>query len=96
MKIYDFMKHRNLWFGISGAVIALGLIMMLINGLNFGIDFKGGTKLVVELGEGFDKPTVDEIVKNSESNSQSCYNTGNYIWIFVIIAILFIFGGFLF
>lgn len=37
---------------------------------------------------------VDEIVENSESNSQSCYNTGNYIWIFVIIVILFIFGGF--
>jgi len=90
------IEKTKIWFSISLIIIIGGLILMGSRGLNFGIDFKGGTKLVVELGEGFDKPTVDEIVKNSESNSQSCYNTGNYIWIFVIIAILFIFGGFLF
>ena len=36
---------------------------MFTRGLNFGIDFKGGTKLVVEFGENFDKVEADSIVK---------------------------------
>ncbi|MDZ5016674.1 protein translocase subunit SecF, partial [Clostridium perfringens] len=35
----------------------------ITRGRNFGIDFRGGTKVVSELGEGFNKPDVDEIVK---------------------------------
>lgn len=57
------IEKTKIWFSISLIIIISGLILMGSRGLNFGIDFKGGTKLVVELGEGFDKPTVDEIVK---------------------------------
>ncbi|MFP4021800.1 MAG: protein translocase subunit SecF, partial [Halanaerobium sp.] len=34
---------RKIWYTISLAVIAIGLLFLLINGLNLGIDFKGGT-----------------------------------------------------
>lgn len=57
------IEKTKVWFSISLVIIFVGLILMASRGLNFGIDFKGGTKLVVELGEGFDKPAVDEIVK---------------------------------
>jgi SecD/SecF fusion protein len=40
----DFMGKRNLWFGISGAIILAGLISLGVRGLNLGIDFKGGTQ----------------------------------------------------
>jgi SecD/SecF fusion protein len=40
----DFMGKRNLWFGISGAVILAGVISLATQGLNLGIDFKGGTQ----------------------------------------------------
>lgn len=53
MKTFDFMKRRKLWFGISLLVIAIGLIFMVINGLNFGIDFTGGTSIQVNLGKTF-------------------------------------------
>ena len=42
---------------------------MCTRGLNFGIDFKGGTKLVVELGDNFDKVEVDNIVKEYASDA---------------------------
>ena len=58
MKTIQIMKHSKLWFIISGAVILLGLIMMIMNGLNLGIDFTGGTMLQVELGQSV---SVDEI-----------------------------------
>ena len=57
------VEKSKIWFSISLIVILVGLGFMLTKGLNFGIDFKGGTKLVIELGKEYDKPEVDEIVK---------------------------------
>ncbi|MFW6294451.1 MAG: protein translocase subunit SecF [Halanaerobium sp.] len=39
----DILGKRKIWYTISLAVIAIGLLFLLINGLNLGIDFKGGT-----------------------------------------------------
>ncbi len=40
---FDFVGRRNRWFAISGTVILIGLVMLLVRGLNIGIEFKGGT-----------------------------------------------------
>jgi preprotein translocase subunit SecF len=37
------VQRRNTWFLLSGAVLALALIGLLVRGLNFSIDFTGGT-----------------------------------------------------
>jgi len=39
----DFMKRRNWWFALSGAIIFAGVIALSVGGLNLGIDFKGGS-----------------------------------------------------
>ncbi|OGO76894.1 MAG: protein-export membrane protein SecF [Clostridiales bacterium GWB2_37_7] len=55
----DFMKYKKLWFSISGAILLIGLIFsFIVGGLNFGIDFTGGTSITVQIGKTF---TVDEI-----------------------------------
>src|SRR5215471_17878995 len=41
----NFIGRRNLWFAISGAVILAGIISLGVQGLNLGIDFKGGTQM---------------------------------------------------
>lgn len=41
----DFIGKRNLWFAISGAVVAISLGALIFKGLNLGIDFKGGTQI---------------------------------------------------
>jgi len=41
----DFMRRRYLWFAISGAIIVIGAVSLGVRGLNFGIDFKGGTQV---------------------------------------------------
>ena len=43
----DFMRTRNLWFIISAVIISLSILSVAIRGLNFGIDFTGGTLLEV-------------------------------------------------
>jgi SecD/SecF fusion protein len=41
----DFMRRRWLWFAVSGAIIVIGAVSLGVRGLNFGIDFKGGTQV---------------------------------------------------
>ncbi len=43
----DFMGMRKIAFGISVALIVISLLSLLIRGLNFGIDFTGGTLVAV-------------------------------------------------
>ena len=40
---YDFVGGRKKWFALSAVVILAGVVSLLTQGLNYGIDFKGGT-----------------------------------------------------
>ena len=40
---FDFCGRWRRWFTISGVIIVIGLISLATRGLNFSIDFKGGT-----------------------------------------------------
>jgi preprotein translocase subunit SecF len=35
--------RRRLWYGVSGAIVAVAIVSILLRGFTFGIDFKGGT-----------------------------------------------------
>jgi preprotein translocase subunit SecF len=40
---YDFMGRKRQWFMVSAVVIIIGFGSLFVRGLNFGIDFRGGT-----------------------------------------------------
>jgi preprotein translocase subunit SecF len=42
---FKFTERRNLWFGISGVVIVLSLLGLFVRGLNYSIDFEGGSEV---------------------------------------------------
>ena len=44
----DFFKSWKIWIGISAALVMLSIASTLTMGLNFGIDFKGGTTIRAE------------------------------------------------
>ncbi|MEI7528666.1 MAG: protein translocase subunit SecF [Elusimicrobiota bacterium] len=48
----NFIKLRHVFFGISGAVVLIGIISLSVKGINLGLDFTGGTMMQVK----FDKP----------------------------------------
>jgi preprotein translocase subunit SecF len=49
---FDFTRFRRISFPISAALSILAIVLFFTHGLNFGIDFKGGTLLEVQSKSG--------------------------------------------
>jgi preprotein translocase subunit SecF len=60
---FDIVKNRKKFFFLSGAILFLGLLVMLIMGLNIGVDFKAGTRLDLLIGKEFNIDDVDKVIK---------------------------------
>ena len=45
---FDFFSRWKLWLGISGLMMVIAFASFMIQGLNFGIDFRGGTTIRTE------------------------------------------------
>jgi preprotein translocase subunit SecF len=43
----DFMGKRRILYAVSATVIGLGMLSLIFKGVNYGIDFLGGTEIVV-------------------------------------------------
>lgn len=59
----DFLGKRTIFYTVSITFIILGLLTIVIKGLEYGIDFKGGSEVVVS----FDKPVKLSDVRKSAS-----------------------------
>ena len=51
---FDFFKHWKLWLGISAFMIVLAMVSFGVRGLNYGIDFRGGTTIRTESAQPVD------------------------------------------
>jgi SecD/SecF fusion protein len=61
----DFISKRKKAYVFSGVLIVIGIVLMSIQGLNFGVDFKGGRSYVVS----FSEPVVASDLKTSLTKS---------------------------
>lgn len=74
MRVFEFMKYRKIWFSISGIVIALGLVFLMINGgLNYGIDYTGGSSIQLDFGKTFDIEKVRTVINKFDENAIVTY-----------------------
>jgi preprotein translocase subunit SecF len=58
---YNFIRWRWPALGLSGVVIAVGVIAMATRGIPLGIDFSGGTAVIVK----FAQPVTDDAVQQA-------------------------------
>lgn len=63
------IKNYKLFYAISLSVILAGLIMFAINGLNYGIDFTGGTMLQLDVGKFVSVEQAREIMDEYDQNA---------------------------
>lgn len=56
---FDFMGKSRIFFSASGVILAAGALAVAGLGINLGIDFTGGTKIIV----GLEKPATEQQVR---------------------------------
>jgi preprotein translocase subunit SecF len=44
----DFMGRRNLWYVLSVIMVLIGVVSLFVKGIHYGIDFLGGTEIIVQ------------------------------------------------
>ncbi|MFS0727983.1 protein translocase subunit SecD [Paenibacillus sp. 1P07SE] len=64
-KIYDFVKHRKLFFSLSSAITVLGIVVLLAANLNYGVDFKAGTSLDISLPQSITHDEAEQMFEES-------------------------------
>ncbi|MDN5278080.1 MAG: preprotein translocase subunit SecF [Clostridiales bacterium] len=74
----QFMKHRYTFFGISIALIIVSVLLLAIKGLNYGIDFKGGSIIHVRFESEMNETKIRDIFKSIEKN-RSLYFTSDQL-----------------
>ncbi|MDQ7818322.1 MAG: protein translocase subunit SecF [Melioribacteraceae bacterium] len=50
----DFMSKRGLFYAVSAVIIILGALSIVFRGLQFGIDFKGGSEIALQFSNPID------------------------------------------
>jgi len=61
---YDFLGKRKIAYTISTTLFLIGLISVIFRGLEFGIDFKGGTEIVLQFEKPIDVGKIRNYVEN--------------------------------
>ena len=76
----DIIGKRKIWFAISGVLLVIGIIAMLTQGLNLGIDFTGGTIMQFSFDEQVSNSEIREVLSevgiDKESVVQQTENNG--------------------
>jgi preprotein translocase SecF subunit len=56
------IEKTKIWFTISIIITIIGIGFLATKGLNYGIDFKGGTLITLKMNQEFDKNDINEII----------------------------------
>ncbi len=61
---YNFLDKRKIAYVLSATLFVVGIVSALVRGFEFGIDFKGGTEIVLQ----FEKPVDISVVRADVEN----------------------------
>ena len=73
----DFLKKRKMSYAISGIILVIGLGSLFTNGLNYGVDFKGGRTYTVRFVENVSPPAVANELKDAFGSSPEVKTFGS-------------------
>ncbi len=73
----DIIKQRKKFYIISAVVIIIGLISMAVSGLNFGIDFTGGTLIQLDLEKQAPIEEVRDVMDEFDKDAEIIFSGDN-------------------
>ena len=72
-KTFSFIKHRKVFYIVSVTIIVVGLLWSVVFGMNYGIDFTGGTTIQVDLGKQVAIEDVEKTLADYDLDPQIIY-----------------------
>ncbi len=76
-KIYDFMGKRIPFLGLSALLVAASIVLLVTKGLNFGIDFAGGTLVQVKYEQKAPIDKIREVLNETQYKGSSITEFGS-------------------
>ena len=73
-KELHFIRYRKIFYIISVVILALGLVFGVARGLNYGIDFTGGTMIQMDMGKEVKTADVEKAIKDYKLNPEIIYS----------------------
>lgn len=67
----NFVKYNKIFLVISLVIVVLGVLSMLVFGLNLGVDFTSGSRIEISLGQSFTEDEVIELLDEVEELARS-------------------------
>jgi preprotein translocase subunit SecF len=74
---YDFIKWRRWAFSLTGAIMLVGLVFLIARGLNYSIEFTGGTLVQVEVAHKVPTGNIRAALDNVGLNGAEISNFGS-------------------
>ena len=65
----DFMGKRKVFYAVSAVILLIGLVSIFVKGIQFGLDFKGGTEVVVRLPKAVSIGELRTIMREAKMGS---------------------------
>ncbi|WP_291725619.1 protein translocase subunit SecDF [Bernardetia sp.] len=65
----NFMGKRKIGYVLSGVVIAVGVVVLFVNGLNMGVDFTGGRSYVVAFSQSVTPSEIEASIEQKLNTS---------------------------
>ncbi len=74
----NILKWKNIYFIVSAVIIVAGLVAYFaFGGLNFGLDFTGGTEIRMKIGQEFNNDDISAIVQEKAGVSSVIQKAGD-------------------
>lgn len=70
---FTFIKNRKIYYIVSATIIIVGLLFAFIGGMNYGIDFTGGTMIQVDMGEYIPSDDIEDTLKDFDLDPTIVY-----------------------
>ena len=72
-KTLPFMSKRKIFYCVSACILIIGLAFGLIRGLNYGIDFTGGTMIQMDMGKQVKISEVEKAIAKYDLDPEIIY-----------------------
>ena len=72
-KQFNFIKHRKVYYTVSIVILVIGLAFGLFRGLNYGIDFTGGTMIQIDMGKKVEMEAVEKVLDQNKIEAEIVY-----------------------